>query len=126
MAVMGTLKKGGSNHRLLSTSEFIGSGSTLPIFGMKSLGGFPSLIEGNQEAMVEVYHIDEATLSRLDSLEGYRPDGSSFFTREQVPITLDNGIELVAWLYWVADPLTIKSNPDYTVVDQFNRLNWSY
>lgn len=126
-AAMGTLKRGGSNYHLLKGSRFLGSGATEAIYGMKSLGGFPSLIQGTKQVKVDVFSIDEETLLRLDSLEGYRRDKplASFFTREKIKVTLDNNDEVEAWIYYVAKPETIASNPDYTVEDEYGRLVWS-
>lgn len=122
VAVYGTLKRGNGNHRLLSDSEFIGTGCTRKEYGLKSMGGFPSIIAGNDRVRVEVYLVNPKAMSRLDQLEGY----PSFYNREQVTITLENGKELQAWMYFVAQPNTIKSNPDFTKKDKLGWLNWNY
>ena len=125
-AAMGTLKRNGSNFRLLKTATFIGVGSTLPAYAMKSLGGFPSLIKGEDKVNVEVFAIDQLTFKRLDSLEGYRSNDplSSFFTREEIDIQLDSGEKVVAWIYYVAQPKSIESSPDYCHKDEQGRLDW--
>lgn len=125
-AAMGTLKRGGSNSRLLRTATFKGVGSTLPVYAMKSLGGFPSLIKGTNKVNVEIFEIDQSTFSQLDSLEGYRSENplSSFFTREEIDVELDSGEKVIAWIYYVATPESIESCPDYLYTDEKGRLDW--
>jgi gamma-glutamylcyclotransferase (GGCT)/AIG2-like uncharacterized protein YtfP len=48
----------------------------------------------------EVYSIDDATLSRLDELEGH-PDA---YKREQAEVVLQDGTELSAWSYFCDTP----------------------
>ena len=125
-AAMGTLKHGGSNFRLLKDCKFLGTGSTDAVFGMKSLGGYPSLIVGDKSVKVAVFEIDYPTLKRLDNLEGYRSDKplSSYFTREEITITLEDTSVISAWIYYVAHPKTIAGRPDVTNTDEYGRLVW--
>jgi len=44
----------------------------------------------------EVYSVDDATLKRLDQLEGH-PDA---YRREQAEVVLEDGTELIAWIYF--------------------------
>lgn len=48
----------------------------------------------------EVYAIDDATLRRLDQLEGH-PDA---YKREQAAVVLQDGTELSAWIYFCDTP----------------------
>ena len=83
VAVYGTLRKGNGNNVLLSNSKMVGTVFTAPNYQMFSLGGFPGIRSGNKRVLVEVYEVDDATLSRLDRLEGYRGEGeSNFYERE--------------------------------------------
>ena len=71
--VYGTLKKGYRNYHHLGTPEPIWSGWTVPGFAMYSLGFCPGVKKEGVEGRVygEVYTIDDATLRRLDRLEGH-------------------------------------------------------
>lgn len=96
--VYGTLKRGFYNHdRILGHNEgaeFLGSGLTKPTFTMLDMGPYPGVVEGGETAIKgEVYRVDEATLTRLDALEGH----PSFYRR--TPITLDGGGEQEVEIY---------------------------
>lgn len=123
VAVYGTLKKDGSNHYLLASSTLVNKGETLPQFNMYDLGGFPGGTIGTEKLRVEVYLVDDETLSNLDRLEGH----PSFFKRELTNITLDMGDIVEAWMYTV--PLYTEVNryvPDfYSFKDEEGRLDWS-
>lgn len=71
--VYGTLKEGFSNHGLLRDSIYHGKHETGAVHKMLSLGGFPGVIwnGGTSPIHGEVYEVTDATLARLDSLEGY-------------------------------------------------------
>ena len=71
VAVYGTLRRGGHNNKLLHSSEHIGEDFVRGV--MYDNGGFPYLVldESGTEVVVEVYSVDDATLRRLDWLEGY-------------------------------------------------------
>ena len=93
VAVYGTLRQGNGNNILLSNSNFLGKGKTLPKFEMFSLGGFPGITEGSTRITVEVYEVDSDTLSRLDRLEGYRGKGeSNFYDREVISTPYGNAM----------------------------------
>jgi gamma-glutamylcyclotransferase (GGCT)/AIG2-like uncharacterized protein YtfP len=77
VAVYGTLKRGCANHSLLSKSDFKG------VDYIKSLtiyhgGYFPLGKIENGGTDVEIYDVDQATLNKLDYLEGC----PALFTRE--------------------------------------------
>lgn len=71
--VYGSLLSGMGNHRLLSDSKMLGISHSPTGFGLIDLGYFPGAIRANDDKRIigEVYEIDDATLSRLDRLEGY-------------------------------------------------------
>ena len=91
--VYGTLLSGEPNHRVLADAELLGEASTEPAFHLVDLGAFPALVPGGKTAVAgEVYKVDNATLDRLDRLEGH----PRFYRRE--PITLDSGQEALAYM----------------------------
>ena len=90
--VYGTLKEGEGNHRLLETAEFIRE-DQLKGWDMYSLGGFPAITQGSGEIYGELYAVDDATMQRLDVLEGY----PSFYNRMLVKTRA--GIR--AWVYYI-------------------------
>ena len=54
---------------------------------MYSTGGFPALIKGDGNVKVELYSVDDLTLSRLDSLEGYdKFDDDGMYLRRTIKI----------------------------------------
>jgi gamma-glutamylcyclotransferase (GGCT)/AIG2-like uncharacterized protein YtfP len=119
VAVYGTLKKGESNHYLLKDSTFVAEGITNEEYDMVSMGSFPSIISGGKIIKVEIYEVDEATLKRLDQLEGH----PHFYRRDKVEV-FNNGITYSPYIYKVVKEETIlnrpRISPDSTVID------WSY
>lgn len=126
LAAMGTLKEGFSNNRVIKGAIYLGPGYTQPKYSMKSLGGFPSLFDGDEEVAIDLYEISPAQLDRVDSLEGYnRFDTTrSFFNRELEEVYLDNGTPLLAWIYEVQNKDSISSNHTITTRDKNGRLSW--
>ena len=75
VAVYGTLRHGEGNHHTLEGSKFLGFWRVEG--GLYTHGGFPGLSEpiqleggGTETVLVEVYEVNDATISRLDRLEG--------------------------------------------------------
>jgi gamma-glutamylcyclotransferase (GGCT)/AIG2-like uncharacterized protein YtfP len=71
--VYGTLMYGFGNNRMLQGdgAEFLGEDTTRPEFHMVDLGPFPGILRGGQtEITGEIYRVNDATLCRLDRLEG--------------------------------------------------------
>jgi gamma-glutamylaminecyclotransferase len=92
--VYGTLRRGGSNHALLSGAACEGEARTREPFAMFDLGGFPCIVPGGEERVAgEVFLVDAATLARLDALE----DAPRWYRREAV--RLDDGSLAEAYLY---------------------------
>ena len=122
VGVYGTLKKGESNHGLLSDSKFIGGGFTLPKFSLISLGGFPGILPGDSSVSIEVYKVDEATFKRLDRLEGH----PSFYTRKIETVILDalTGTIVDVWIYQLAEPKDYK-HYDTFIHEVAGHLHWS-
>jgi gamma-glutamylaminecyclotransferase len=89
----GTLLNGEVNHHLLVRARFVAEARTEPRFDLFDLGAFPAMSAGGVTAVLgEVYAVDEATLARLDRLEGH----PSFYQRTQ--IRLEGGQEVQTYL----------------------------
>jgi gamma-glutamylaminecyclotransferase len=131
--VYGTLKRGLPNHHLLSTAtEFLGDAATVNTYRMIDTGGFPVILDDPDGKPVngEVYTVDDATLARLDRLEGIRPEGGGMYERKTTDFTtgLANGKRLrmnaLAYIYvgnkgpWVW--------PAWTKLNSRGELDWSY
>lgn len=97
VAVYGSLLSGFGNHCLLKGSDMKGA-AVIEGFEMYSLGGFPCIVPDDDKGRieVEVYDVDDTTMSRLDMLEGY----PSFYDRKQVTVNTGKGDEK-AWVYYM-------------------------
>lgn len=87
---------------------YVGRGSiTAALF---DLGIYPAAVP-SQDGRVwgEVYEMAEAdaVLAALDDIEGYRPDDPdrSLYSRQQADVTLPNGTQARAWVYFYNAPL---------------------
>ena len=83
----GSLRRGMSNHQYyLSDSEYKGTFSTEPEYTLHSLQWYPGLkLNGNTSVVMEVYEVDEKTLTNLNRLEGYYPgEKSTFYDRIEI------------------------------------------
>ena len=83
--------RGGRLHRLLSTSLFHGEGFVCAtLFDTGS--GYPAMVKGfekmTDQALGEVYGVDEDTLVQLDQVEGVN-DGC--YTRETTVVSMMDG-----------------------------------
>jgi gamma-glutamylaminecyclotransferase len=89
----GTLLRGEVNHDLLAQARFVAEARTEPYYDLFDLGPFPAMSTGGETAVLgEIYAVDEATLARLDRLEGH----PSFYQRTQ--IRLEGGQEVDTYL----------------------------
>lgn len=88
VAVYGSLKQGLHNHKCLENADYVGSFVSEPIFNLFDLGTFPGLTENGDTAVhMEVYEINEDTLARLDTLEGYAGahlKNHNYYNREEI------------------------------------------
>ena len=87
VSVYGSLRFGMSNHQYyLSDSEYKGTFSTEPEYTLHSLQWYPGLkLNGNTSVVMEVYEVDEKTLTNLNRLEGYYPgEKSTFYDRIEI------------------------------------------
>lgn len=106
IAVYGTLRKGFDNYQyLLSDQEFLGQEIVSLPFKMVSLGGFPGLVasETNNNAVIEVFNVDEEVFRSVDGLEGY----PRFYDRTRIKTSYGD-----AWIYFLAD----KNSYEYRTV----------
>jgi gamma-glutamylaminecyclotransferase len=93
MFVYGTLRQDEVNHDLLATARFVGEARTEPCFELFDLGAFPAMSANGQTAVLgELYAVDDATLARLDHLEGH----PRLYQRTR--IRLDDGKEVQTYL----------------------------
>ncbi|MGO9019654.1 MAG: gamma-glutamylcyclotransferase [Syntrophobacteraceae bacterium] len=95
--VYGTLRKGQCNHYFLDRSKFLGNAKTKKRYALYGNWlPFLSRVVSISQVIGEVYSVDDATLRRLDQLEGH-PD---MYKREQAEVVLEAGRELSAWIYF--------------------------
>jgi gamma-glutamylaminecyclotransferase len=95
--VYGTLKRNFSNHHLLKDSKFLGTGRTKEKYAMYE-SGIPFVVKNEPVSSIygELYQVDDATLQRLDRLEGH-PD---WYCREQVELITATEQTVTAWIYF--------------------------
>jgi len=84
--VYGTLKRGGENHAWIEQQQFIAEASTLPLYRMFDLGGYPGMVRSQDGLFIqgEVWSVDESGITRLDILED--TEGGEY---ERVPVQLE-------------------------------------
>ncbi|EMG36207.1 gamma-glutamylcyclotransferase family protein [Desulfocurvibacter africanus] len=99
--VYGTLRRSFQNHRLLSRSPCLGGAGTRERYALY-VGEYPFVVRDQPVSPIigEVYKVDPATLMVLDALEEH----PQVYRREKVPVVLDDGREIEAWLYFYPRP----------------------
>jgi gamma-glutamylaminecyclotransferase len=99
--VYGTLRRGGKYHAALHTSRFLGPAWTQARYALY-LATYPCVIRQESVARIrgEVYIVDVATLRHLDELEEH----PQVYCRAEVPVELDHGPILTAWIYFYPHP----------------------
>lgn len=99
LIVYGSLRKGHGNHRYLKESEFVGE-CEFP--GVRRGPISVHYTDGDEMAQGEVYKVDDETLSRIDTLEGYNPNHelSSPYVRMKTTAILDSGEEIEGEVYY--------------------------
>lgn len=111
VAVYGTLKSGHGNHsRFLTESYCLGDGRTCDDYPLV-VDGLPYLIDrkgDGHRVKVEVYRVDDDTLSRLDSLEGH----PEWYERKKIRVNLDKGGTITAWVYMIPDTKSLTHMND--------------
>jgi len=69
----GTLKRGGTGHRLLQDQRFVGAARTQPAFRLYQLDGYPGLVAAGTDGRSiegEIWEVTAACLAALDQFEG--------------------------------------------------------
>ena len=108
VAVYGSLRSGMENHsiNINAGAKSLGNGFTDENYRLSRYGKayFPVVSLKKEDSVspirVEVFETDEAGLTGpYDRLEGY----PSFYNRTEVPITLDSGDKVTAWIYHIDD-----------------------
>lgn len=101
VGVYGTLKQGHGNHRLLEHVPRSGVGF---VSGHRLYqSGIPFLVAdktSEYDVLVELYDVDDETLSRLDSLEGH----PRCYCRKELEVVLQDGSSTIAWVYEYPSP----------------------
>ena len=101
--VYGTLRRGFHNHRLLSTSEYLGTAKTAEKFTMFSRG-IPFVSRSKKLCQItgELYRVTDSVLSSVDSLESYYPDSpeSSWYQRQEIDLITSDGSQKRAYIYF--------------------------
>lgn len=99
--VYGTLRKGSGNHSLLKSARFVGKGRTRKRYTLYA-DSVPYAVKGEAVAQIrgEVYEVGDDTLKKIDELERH-PD---WYERELVAVALDDGFDMIAWMYFYPKP----------------------
>ncbi len=100
--VHGRLRRGGLNHGIVSSSECLGGGETAQQYALCVMNNKP-LVTKRQSSTIkgEVYSVDDHTLQLIDRFEGH-PHVNK---RELVPVHLEDGRAIDAWIYFHLQPL---------------------
>ena len=107
----GTLMAGFDRRRragMDSQLTFLGRGSIRA--SLFDLGLYPAAVPSPDGCVWgELYEVGDsgAVLPALDDIEGYRPDDPdrSLYVRSEVTVTLPDGVEHSAWVYFYNAPL---------------------
>ncbi|NAW87875.1 gamma-glutamylcyclotransferase [Photobacterium halotolerans] len=111
--VYGSLRRGQSNHGLLSRARYLGE-CQLAGYAMYNLGPYPAALKqpGSEGVLFgEVYDVDADTFRELDILEGLGEE----YCREQVETSFG-----LAWIYLYLQPLDRAS-----LIPQGDWSSWS-
>jgi len=104
----GTLRRGFERHGVLQrlVARYIGEGVIEgELFDLGEFPGARKSVSGASRVRGEVYRLPGTSqaFSVLDSIEGYQTNAadSSLFVREITDVTLPNGKQVQAWVYWL-------------------------
>ena len=109
-AVYGTLRKGFGNHHYLEGATFVGKGVTKDKYTLRARG-IPFVGKTpRHNVTVEVYDVsDERMIRDIDALEGH----PQWYKREEIPVILQDGSEVMAWLYFMESNAQLVEDGDY-------------
>ena len=95
--VFGTLRQTQSNHQLLGNAYCYGAGHTRDKYAMYITSGYPYVTsnEARYPIVGELYAIDDATLDKLDKMEGH----PHYFIRREIIVDVGRA-EYTAWMYF--------------------------
>ena len=81
------------NAHYLEDSEFIGMTSSMPLFYMRDLEGYPGIfLNGGGHIVMEVYEVTSARINQaLDDLEGFVKEGYKENIYDKIPIWTEFG-----------------------------------
>ena len=106
--VYGTLRRGYSRNVTLQRlgAGYLGRGTIQgDLFDLEDFPGARSTANASSRIAGEIYRLPDPSqaLSVLDEIEGLRPAAPelSLFRREMTTVTLENGQETTAWVYWL-------------------------
>lgn len=93
----GTLRQGFMYHAYLSGTQFLGGARTENAYALYR-GEYPLVVRDEcvSPIMGEVYEVSDGLLTMLDALEEH----PRVYCREQVPVRLDSGRLVRAWVYF--------------------------
>jgi len=104
--VYGTLRRGQLNYQRLFDGkegfEFIGPATTVSHYTMYN-SGIPFVHKHPETSIIRgevIMVFDNKLIKSLDALEGHRDGERQGYHREQTPVRLDNGVNMLAWLYF--------------------------
>jgi gamma-glutamylcyclotransferase (GGCT)/AIG2-like uncharacterized protein YtfP len=97
--VYGTLKRGDCRHRFMAGSKFVGLAATASGYRLFHLGEYPAMVQDPAGGQIEgeVFEVSDATLRRLDEVEGV---ADTRYVRKPIPL-VDRfaGMTVEAYLY---------------------------
>ena len=102
--VYGTLRKGGVREMPVLCPDMPDLGPAMLDGALHDFGAYPGLALGPEARGTvhgEVYGCNARVLALLDEIEATLPDNhpASYYFRERVTVSLDDGREIVCWTY---------------------------
>lgn len=101
VAVYGSLRQGEGSHHYLTDSEYLGLGWTQNHYVLYATA-YPAVVadEAAYPIRVACHTVSPELLQQLDDYEEH----PVLYCRRQVPVVLDQGSVLQAWLYFYPQP----------------------
>lgn len=99
--VYGTLRRGFMFHAYLGGARCMGGAHTVNHHALY-VGEYPMCVRDRAVGPVagEIYDVSDGMLTMLDALEEH----PRLFRREEIPVRLDNGRTVTAWIYFIVNP----------------------